>query len=87
MTFFLVYVTDFSGFGVASWSPKSFFFNNDDDDDGDDDGVMGDWGLKGLKPKAKFLMLLYSEHDLQGLGCPVGAPKPSCSKIMMMMVM
>ena len=75
-------------FGVSSWSSKSVFFNNDDDDDdGDDDGVMGDWGLKGLKPKAKFLMLLYSEHDLQGLGCPVGAPKPSCSKITMMMVM
>ena len=48
---------------------------------------MGDWGFKGLKPKAKFLMLLYSEYDLQGLGFPVGAPKPSFSKIMMMMAM
>ena len=41
---------------------------------------MGDWGLEGLKPKAKFLMLLCCEHDLQGLGFPVGAPKPSFSK-------
>ena len=49
--------------------------------------MVGDWGFKGLKPKAKFLMLLYSEYDLQGLGFPVGAPKPSFSKIMMRMMM
>ena len=48
---------------------------------------MGDWGLKGLKPKAKFVMFLYSAHDLQGLGFPVGAPKPSFRKNMMMMMM
>ena len=31
-------------------------FQNVDDDDDDDDGVLGigNWGLKGLKPKAKF---------------------------------
>ena len=28
--------------------------DDDDDADADDDGMMGDWGLKGLKPKAKF---------------------------------
>ena len=49
--------------------------------------MMEDWGLKGLKPKAKFLVLLYSEQDLQGLGFPVGAPKPSFSKAMMMIMM
>ena len=56
--------------------------NDDDDDDDDDDDVLGNgnWGLEGLKPKAKFLMLLCCEHDLQGLGFPVGAPKPSFSK-------
>ena len=48
---------------------------------------MGDWGLNGLKPKAKFLMLLYSEQDLQGLGFSVGAPKPSFSTAMMMIMM
>ena len=35
-----------------------FFENDDFNDDGDDDDkhndVMGNWGLKGLKPKAKF---------------------------------
>ena len=50
-----------------------------DDDDGDVLG-LGNWGLKGFKPKAKFLMLLCCEDDLQGLGFPVGAPKPSSSK-------
>ena len=45
---------------------------------GDDDVLgVGEWGVKGLKPKAKFLMLLCCEHDLQGLRFPVGAPKPS----------
>ena len=48
---------------------------------------MGGWEFKGLKPKAKFLMLLYSEYDLQGLGFPVGAPKPSFSKAMMKLMM
>ena len=53
-----------------------------DGDDDDDDDVLGvgDWGLKGLKPKAKGLMLWCWEHDLQGLGFPVGAPKPSFAK-------
>ena len=63
---------------------QNLHFQNDagDDDDDDDDDVLGvgDWGLKGLKPKAKFLMLLCCEHDLQGLGFPVGVPKPSFSK-------
>ena len=49
--------------------------------------MMMDWGLKGLKPKAKCLMPLYSEHGLQGLGFPIGAPKASLSKSMMMMMM
>ena len=49
--------------------------DDDDDYDGDDDDVIGDWGAQGLKPKAKILMLLCCEHDLQGLGFPVGAPK------------
>ena len=61
---------------------QNLLFQNDDGDDGvddDDDGWglgSGNWGLKVLKPKAKFLMLLCCEHDLQGLGFPVGAPKP-----------
>ena len=57
-------------------------YHGDDDDDDDDDDVLGVgvWGLKGLKPKAKGLMLLCCEHDLQGLGFPVGAPKPPFSK-------
>ena len=61
---------------------QNLHFQNDAGDDDDDDDVLGvgDWGLKGLKPKAKFLMLLYCEYDLQGLGFPVGAPKPSFSK-------
>ena len=48
---------------------------------------IGDLGLKGLKPKAKFLMLLCCEHGLQGLGFPVGAPKPSFFKMLMIMMM
>ena len=48
---------------------------------------MGDWGLNGLKPKAKFLMLLYSEQDLQGLVFSVAAPKPAFSTAMMMIMM
>ena len=63
---------------------QNLHFQSDagDDDDDDDDDVLGvgDLGLKGLKPKAKFLMLLCCEHGLQGLGFPVGAPKPSFSK-------
>ena len=62
---------------------QNLHFQNDagDDDDDDDDVLgVGDWGLKGLKPKAKFLMLLCCEHDLQGLRLSVGAPKPSFSK-------
>ena len=63
--------------------------NVDDDDDDDDDNVLGNgnWGLEGLKPKAEFLMLLCCEHDLQGLGFPVGAPKTFFFKMMMMMMM
>ena len=40
--------------------------DGDDGDDDDDDDVLGvgNWGLQGLKPKAKFLMLLCCEHDL-----------------------
>ena len=53
---------------------------HDDDDHGDDVLGVGNWGWQGLKPKAKFLMLLCCEHDLQGLGFPVGAPKPPFSK-------
>ena len=45
---------------------------------------VGNWGLKGLKPKAEFLMLLCCEHDLQGLGFPVGAPKTFFVKMVMM---
>ena len=48
---------------------------------------MGIGGLEGLKPKAKFLMLLCCEHDLQGLRFPVGAPKTFFFKMMMMMMM
>ena len=63
---------------------QNLLFQKDDvdDDDDDDDDVLGvgNWGLQGLKPKAEFLMLLCCEHDLQGLGFPVGAPKPSDSK-------
>ena len=61
---------------------QNLLFQNDDVDNDDDDDVLGigDLGLKGLKPKAKFLMLLCCEHGLQGLGFPVGAPKPSLSK-------
>ena len=44
-------------------------------------------GLQGLKPKAEFLMLLCCEHDLQGLGFPVGAPKTFFVKMVMMMMM
>ena len=62
---------------------QNFLFQNDDDGG----GVMGDRGLKGLKPKAGFLMLLCCEHDLQGLGFPVGAPKPSFFKMVMVMMM
>ena len=62
---------------------QNLVFQNDDDD-GDDDGGdvlgVGNWGLESLKPKAKFLMLLCCEHGLQGLGFPVGAPKPPFSK-------
>ena len=81
---------DFQGLRFPVGAPK--FWRNDEendddddddddaDDDADDDGMMGDWGLKGLKPKAKFLMLLCCEHELQGLGFPVGAPKRSFPK-------
>ena len=55
--------------GASSWGSKTSFLpqnfdddgdkNHDDDDDGDDDDddddVVGDWGVKGLKPKAKDL--------------------------------
>ena len=58
---------------------QNLHFQNVDDDDDDVLG-NGNWGLEGLKPKAKFLMLLCCEHGLQGLGFPVGAPKPSFSK-------
>ena len=61
---------------------QNLLFQNDDVDDGDDDDDVlgvGNWGLQGLKPKAEFLMLLCCEHDLQGLGFPVGAPEPSFS--------
>ena len=82
---------DLQGLGFPVGAPKpSFLKSHDDDDDDDEDGgddVMGDWGLNGLKPKAKFLMPLYSEQDLQGLGFSVGAPKPSFSTAMMMIMM
>ena len=62
--------------------------DDNDDDDGDDDVLgNGNWGLEGLKPKAEFLMLLCCEHDLQGLGFPVGAPKTFFVKMVMMMMM
>ena len=64
----------------SNWSSKNLLFQDDDDDDDDDVLGVGNWGLKGLKPKAKFLMLLCCEHDLQGLGFPVGVPEPSFSK-------
>ena len=48
---------------------------------------LGIGGLQGLKPKAGFLMLLCCEHDLQGLGFPVGAPKTFFVKMVMMMMM
>ena len=64
---------------------QNLLFQNDDVDD-DDDVVLGvgNWGLQGLKPKAEFLMLLCCEHDLQGLGFPVGAPKTFFVKMVMM---
>ena len=34
-----------------------------DDDDDDDVLGVGNWGLGGLNPKAKFLMLLCCAHD------------------------
>ena len=44
---------------------------------GDDDVLgVGNWGLQGLKPEAKFLIIVCCDYDLQGLGFPVGAPKP-----------
>ena len=54
---------------------KNDGFDGDVDNDNHVLGI-GNWGLKGLKPEAKCLMLLCCEHDLQGLGFPVGAPKP-----------
>ena len=33
--------------------------------------MLGDWGLKGLKLRVYFLMLLCCTQDLQGLGVPV----------------
>ena len=37
---------------------QNLLFQNVDDDDDDDVLGNGNWGLEGLKPKAKFLMLL-----------------------------
>ena len=67
---------------------QNLHFQNDAGDDDDDDVLgVGNWGLQGLKPKAEFLMLLCCEHDLQGLGFPVGAPKTFFVKMVMMMMM
>ena len=66
---------------------QNLLFQNDDVDDDDDVLGVGNWGLQGLKPKAEFLMLLCCEHDLQGLGFPVGAPKTFFVKMVMMMMM
>ena len=65
---------------------QNLHFENDADDDDDDVLGVGNWGLQGLKPKAEFLMLLCCEHDLQGLGFPVGAPKTFFVKMVMMMM-
>jgi len=41
---------------VAFFKMLCYHDGADDNDDDDDDDDVGDWGVKGLKPKAKFLM-------------------------------
>ena len=60
---------------------QNLLYHKIDGFDGDIDDAkhvlgIGNWGSKGLKPGAKFLIMLCCEHGLQGLGFPVGAPKP-----------
>ena len=60
---------------------QNLLYHKIDGFDGDIDDAkhvlgIGNWGLKGLKTEAKSLIMLCCEHDLQGCGFPVGAPKP-----------